>query len=276
MISKIISGGQTGVDQAALDVAIELGLPYGGWLPRGRRTEDGALPDKYKMKEMPTSSYSERTEQNVIDSGGTLIISRGKLKGGSELTHEMAIRYERPCLHVDASTVNAFQAARNISAWIAQHGIEVLNVAGPRNSEDPEIYNLTVKILKAVFYMNLIDSNMPDSLISAVQSQKERRKEAPILPRSVEEAVNRLMSGLSLKDKTKIAYMKGEDLVSTYPSLGEYIQDRYGLPTKNKELMESCRTISKAKQLKNKQAFAIIIHELWETLRKTHTLRVVE
>jgi hypothetical protein len=276
MISKIISGGQTGVDRAALDVAIELGLSYGGWLPRGRKTEEGALPDTYEMKEMPTASYSKRTEQNVIDSEGTLIISKGKLSGGSQLTREMAIRHKRPCLHADASTGNVFQAARNISAWIVQHGIEVLNVAGPRNSEDPEIYNMTVKVLKAVFYMNIIDSNMRDSPISTVQRQRERNPNGPILPRSVEEAVNQLISGLSLKDKTNIAYMEGEDLVSIYSSLGEYIRDRYGLPTKNKELIESCRTVSKAKRLRNTQAFAVIIHELWEALRKTHTLRVVE
>jgi len=276
MISKIISGGQTGVDQAALDVAIELGLPYGGWLPRGRRTEDGALPDTYKMKEMRTADYSKRTEQNVMDSEGTLIISRGKLKGGSALTRDMAIRHERPCLHVDPSTLNIFQAAKNISAWIAQQGIEVLNVAGPRNSEDPEIYTLTVKILKAVFYMNLIDSNMTDSQFHAFQHEKERSAEESIFPQSVEQAVMRLISSMSLKDKTKIAYMKEENLVSMYPSLGRYIRDRYGLSTGNEQLMASCRMLSKAKQLKNKEAFEIIIHTLWETLRKTHTLRIVE
>jgi predicted Rossmann-fold nucleotide-binding protein len=79
MISKIISGGQTGVDQAALDVAIALGIPHGGWIPKGRKTENGALPDKYRLKEMSTSSYAKRTEQNVIDSEGTLIISLGPL-----------------------------------------------------------------------------------------------------------------------------------------------------------------------------------------------------
>ena len=79
MIKKIISGGQTGADQAALDVAIESGIPHGGWIPKGRKTENGRLPDKYQLKEMATSSYPKRTEQNIIDSHGTLIISNGKL-----------------------------------------------------------------------------------------------------------------------------------------------------------------------------------------------------
>ena len=82
MIRKIISGGQTGADQAALDAAIKLDIPHGGWIPKGRLTENGPLPDKYKLTEMPGSGYTLRTEQNVIDSNGTLIISHGKLSEG--------------------------------------------------------------------------------------------------------------------------------------------------------------------------------------------------
>ncbi len=82
MIKRIISGGQTGADQAALDVAIKLDISHGGWIPKGRLTEDGPLPDKYKLQEMPTSSYPKRTEKNILDSDGTLILSHGKLTGG--------------------------------------------------------------------------------------------------------------------------------------------------------------------------------------------------
>ena len=81
MLKKIISGGQTGADQAVLDIVIKLGLPHGGWIPKGRIAEAGPLPDKYRLKEMPTDSYSECIEQNVKDSKGTLIISYGKLTG---------------------------------------------------------------------------------------------------------------------------------------------------------------------------------------------------
>jgi len=99
MIKKIISGGQTGADQAALDIAIKLGIPYGGWLPRGRKTEKGPLPDKYLLQELPDNSYSKRTEKNVIDSDGTLIMSHGKLTGGSELTRKIAENNDRHYLH---------------------------------------------------------------------------------------------------------------------------------------------------------------------------------
>ena len=100
MVKKMISGGQTGVDQAALDVAIKLGISHGGWIPKGRLTENGMLDDKYHLKEMETANYNKRTEQNVIDSDGTLIISHGKLTGGSEYTRDMVLGHGRPWLHI--------------------------------------------------------------------------------------------------------------------------------------------------------------------------------
>ena len=151
MILKIISGGQTGVDRAALDVAIELSIPHGGWIPKDRKTEDGKLPDKYRLKEMPTSSYAERTVQNAIDSEGTLLLFRGTLAGGSELTHKTAILHDRPCLHIDLGTMNALQAVKTIHSWIVRHRIEILNIAGPRVSEDSEIYDISAKNLRTVF-----------------------------------------------------------------------------------------------------------------------------
>ena len=111
MIKKIISGGQTGADQGALDAAIKYGFPYGGWIPKGRKTEAGLLPDEYKLNEMPSSSYPERTEQNVIDSDGTVIITHGKLSGGSKLTDKLAEKHFRPCLHVNFNKTPAFAAA---------------------------------------------------------------------------------------------------------------------------------------------------------------------
>ena len=95
MIKKIISGGQTGADRAALDSAIKLGIPHGGWIPKGRITENGPLPEKYQLQEMPTISYPRRTEQNVIDSDGTLIVARGKLISPGRLTCLSTLNYLR-------------------------------------------------------------------------------------------------------------------------------------------------------------------------------------
>ncbi|MBW1722326.1 MAG: putative molybdenum carrier protein [Deltaproteobacteria bacterium] len=150
-VLKIVSGGQTGVDRAALDVAIKLGIPHGGWVPAGRRAEDGRVPAFYQLKETPLSGYPERTRRNVVDSDGTLIISRGGLKGGSALTRELARRNKRPWLHVDLQRFAVQEAAERIQEWIQQQRVRILNVAGPRASQDPEIYNLASMVLMTCF-----------------------------------------------------------------------------------------------------------------------------
>ncbi len=149
-VEKVISGGQTGADQAALDAAIELGIPYGGSIPLGRKTEAGGLPDKYRLRELSTSSYPKRTEQNAADSDGTLIISQGSLDSGSEYAREMAEKQKRPWIHVDTKRVSEEAAVVLIQSWIDGNHIKVLNVAGPRASRDPHIYSITRRILTAL------------------------------------------------------------------------------------------------------------------------------
>jgi predicted Rossmann-fold nucleotide-binding protein len=100
LLKKIISGGQTGVDRAALDVAMRLGIAHGGWIPKGRLTEAGPLPPHYQLQEMPTTDYDARTEKNVLDSDGTLIISRGSPTGGTDYTRKMALKHGRQLLHM--------------------------------------------------------------------------------------------------------------------------------------------------------------------------------
>ncbi len=160
MIKKIISSGQTGADQAALDAAIKLEFPYDGWIPKGRKTEYGTLPDKYNLKEMPIGSYPERTEQNVIDSDGTVIISHGELTGGSKLTDKIAEKHKRPCLHIDLNKTPTFFAASIINAWIGLHKIKILNVAGPRASKDPEIYQDVKYIIEGVILFGLVNASV--------------------------------------------------------------------------------------------------------------------
>ncbi len=149
-ISKIISGGQTGADRAALDFAIAHCIPHGGWIPKARRTEDGPLASRYQLKEMPSSSYPQRTRQNVIHSDGTLIISHGNLKGGSAYTRECARKAKRPWLHIDLTMANRNDMAYSVQRWIVENNIHILNVAGPRASEDPTIYQETVELLERI------------------------------------------------------------------------------------------------------------------------------
>lgn len=131
MIDKIISGGQTETDQAALDIAIKLGIPHGGWIPKGRTTETGTLPDRFKLQEMPTESYSECIKQNVIDATGTLIISYGGLTEALESARKATLRYGRQMLAIDLDQVDDIKAASLLNDWIQLYRINMLYVIGP-------------------------------------------------------------------------------------------------------------------------------------------------
>ncbi len=141
MIEKVVSGGQTGVDRAALDAAIEAGVGCGGWCPRGRRAEDGTIPERYPLKQTPGSDYLERTRRNVEESNGTLIVVPGEPVGGTLATLSHAQRIGKPVMVVDPT--NSIGEARldGIMEWLVAHRICVLNVAGPRESGSPGIYD---------------------------------------------------------------------------------------------------------------------------------------
>jgi predicted Rossmann-fold nucleotide-binding protein len=144
---KIISGGQTGVDRAALDVALKHGIECGGCCPAGRLDEFGRIPDQYPLQELESGGFTERTLQNVKHSDGTVIIYPGKLGGGTEQTLRFCVEQQRPHKLIDASKVSAEDAAKLIFDFIHEHKIEVLNVAGPRQSEWPEGYDYAFRAL---------------------------------------------------------------------------------------------------------------------------------
>jgi hypothetical protein len=150
-ITRIVSGGQTGADRAALDFAISHDIGHGGWVPKGRKAEDGPLPPRYMVRETRTSSYSERTRKNVADSDGTLIVFQKRLSGGTALTHAHAIETQKPVLPVDISDTSLPEGAATVRSWLFSNSINVLNVAGPRESQAPGIYDKTVALLDAVF-----------------------------------------------------------------------------------------------------------------------------
>jgi len=272
MIKKIISGGQTGADRAALDTAMKLGLPHSGWIPKGRLTEEGPLPAKYQLQEMPTDSYPKRTEQNVIDSDGTLIISHEALTGGSAYTRKMAMKHGRPWYHVDLNKIPTFHAGMLIEDWVSKNGIETLNVAGPRASKDPLIYGLVTVILELVCTLRTAKDSEPEPSHDLHKIDKPESKD---LPKTVDEAVKRLIAELSLKDKTTISNMAEADLDDLHFSLGISIRNRYLYP-RNEQLLESCRQEAKDKYLHWDQASAVIIKRLWEKLKGSHKLRVIK
>ncbi len=146
-ISKLTSGGQTGVDRAALDVGLGAGLFIGGWCPKGRRAEDGIIPTRYPLQETPSPRYSQRTKWNVRDTDGTLILTHVHSTGGTALTICTARHLHKPHLVIDLTTS---PDPRAIASWLSQTGITVLNVAGPRESTHPGIYHETFDLLQKI------------------------------------------------------------------------------------------------------------------------------
>ncbi len=134
---KIISGGQTGVDRAALDIALELHLPCGGWCPAGRSAEDGTIPDRYPLRETPSDDPALRTESNVRDTDGTLILTLTSPTGGTAFAIQCSESHQKPYLIINPGDQDSLES---VQQWIRQYRIGALNIAGPRESESPGIY----------------------------------------------------------------------------------------------------------------------------------------
>jgi hypothetical protein len=147
---QIISGGQTGVDRGALDAALELGAQCGGWCPDGRKAEDGRIPDRYPLVELPGAGYPERTRSNVADSDGTLIVHFGPLSAGTLLTLRICEELLKPVALIDAAEVSWDEGARTARAFIDTHDIHRLNVAGPRDSHWPEAHDYARDLIHAL------------------------------------------------------------------------------------------------------------------------------
>ena len=150
-LQRIVSGGQSGADRAALDFAIAHGVPHGGWCPRGRLAEDGALERCYELRETPEEEYPQRTKWNVRDSDGTVIFSiAAELTGGSKLTAELAAKLGKPCLHLSELRDGQHAAAR-LRAFVSDHDIRALNVAGPRASNEPAVARFVIETMEKLF-----------------------------------------------------------------------------------------------------------------------------
>jgi hypothetical protein len=151
LITTIISGGQTGADRAALEVAVTWGLGVGGWVPNGRLAEDGVIPLHYDgLQETVSDDPAERTRLNVRDCDGSLIISHGPLRGGSLLALETAIQLGRPLLHIDLERRDMRDAVAAAAEWVRAQRIRALGVGGPRATEDPRVHDATVVLLSGL------------------------------------------------------------------------------------------------------------------------------
>jgi hypothetical protein len=157
-ITKIIAGGQTGADRAGLDVALWRRFPHGGWCPKGRKAEDGPIGGQYELKETPSANYLQRTEWNVRDTDGTVVFTFApQITGGSMRTVEFAKKHKKPCLHISRKDN---QPELLIQKFIETHGIELLNIAGSRESKEPGINEWAKGVLDSALFWSESHPNM--------------------------------------------------------------------------------------------------------------------
>ncbi len=161
MIKKIISGGQPGVEIAALDAAIKLKIPHSGWTYKSRRTEEGILPDKYNVKESANAGFSDRIEKNVLDSDATAIITHGSLTIGLKIVRDFAEKHNRPYLHVDLSENPLNKAAALIRKWMINNELEAIYFTGLKSTEGSNIHQEVIKIIEGICRMESEQERLP-------------------------------------------------------------------------------------------------------------------
>jgi hypothetical protein len=183
----------------------------------------------------------------------------------------MTLRRHKQLLHLDLNNYEPFDAASLVASWITMQNIQILNVAGPRASKDPEIYDDVIKILAHTIQILIYEGKKSDA-----ESGPNTNRKPSKLPKTVDQAVERLITELSFKDKTTIANMAELELSVLHKTTGEYIRNEFGLWSGNKDLMTSCCFFAKRDKVSGDEASSIIIRELWIRLRKTHRIRVVE
>ncbi|MFA5903360.1 MAG: putative molybdenum carrier protein [Desulfobacula sp.] len=272
MLKKIISGGQTGADRAALDVAIKFHIDHGGWVPKGRRTEDGRLNDKYSLTETKTEDYRERTKLNIIDSHATVIISRGNLTGGSKFTQTFAKVVGRPNCHIDLMQSEEFEAAIILKSFILENQIQILNVAGPRQSSSPGIYADVKTVLEVTLYLLFLDTRL-DKLTKAYIPSEPVRED---FPDSLNGSIDLLYRDLPLKTRNFIARAEQTDISMLYFAFLDYIRHRVGFDADNRILLKDCAALIDDPDCSIEDAVMVILKQFKHELEKDHTLRVLQ
>lgn len=266
MIEKIISSGQTRVAAVALDVAIKLGLAYGGWCRAGE-----PVPDKYRLERLPGASVGEVAEKSVRAGHGSLYFIDGdKVSLRLETTKKIAFRFNKPLLMINLARESGFSASRRTAEWLAGNQIKILHVDGEGVAKPEMVANM----LEATFFLSMMDTEITSPVHTAVQ--QDRMPEQAVIVETIEAAVDHLEMTMSLKDRATMANMTAGELVSLHFSLGEYINSHFDLFTAGSGLLTDCRRRSGQWDLAPADAAAVIIRALWDRLRGTCRIRIVK
>jgi len=274
MVKKVISGGLTVSDQAALDVAISLGIPHGGYIPWGRTTEIGTLLFKYKLQELNTDNHFECIERNVKESKGTLIISAGEFNDDSKYARKLTIKHSHQVFVVDLELTPSFEAPTLVNDWIQKYNIDVLYIIGPFTYEYLNIDKHTTIIVEGALILDLTDAPQGSKVMD--YSKDMYIQKLSVLPKTVDEAVEQIISDMSLEERVRMANFDKEQIRVINYSLSVFIRNQLFMKDLNNELFKSCLAVSENKNLNESTAALVIIEKFWGKLRKTYTLRIVK
>lgn len=273
MLKKIVSSGQTEADRAVLDVAIAVGISHGGWIPQDHGDNFRPRVGKYHFDKMPTGNYFDCIKQNVIDADGTLIISYGKLTGDLDYARRMTLGHKRQMLGIDLNQRTPFKAASLLNDWIQLYRIETLFVIGPDAVVNPDAAAHTKLLVEGALMLHATHGKTTPVVVD--DKKQSPKRTASILPKTIDEAVDRLMADLSFKDKTKIANMSESDLIKFHMAYGATIRNEFRL-WGNDALLTFCKTYAGVNDISPEQASYIIVKELWERLQSANVLRIIK
>ncbi len=265
MITKIISGGQTGADQGARNAAKKLGIPYGGWIPRRRSAEVRPLPQAYIPIEIPIQRELTAIEKNVLESDGTLILTHGKLTGGSLITKKLCKRHKKPCLHKDLIDRWFSEVSSEIHSWVVEKEIAVLNVAGPRADKDPLIYESSLYVVEAVLLLSLVEADAGSKLSDFGSDELLAHF---LVPKSIDQAIDRMLHDLDDNQRESLGRLDEEELPKLHMNLGLYVRSHFQLREEHSDLLEDCRRETGKKELTPEDASDMLVRRLWEFLHQ--------
>lgn len=271
MIRKIVSNGRIGVARGALEAALALDIPHGGWgLPAGKQGDE-PLPEQYHLREMKTKSKTRCIERNVIETDGTLIITfaDGDMTADALVARKSADKHHVPWILINLGQTGTFQAAQDIHEWLREQEIHVIHVVGASTGDtEKEADKTTGSLLEAVYYLGLIESNMTAPFRSTPGNGRQQ-------PASADDIVNLLLTEMSLKDRVIVANMRETQLELLQSTLGRHIQIQLEFWRQNNTAIASLEKMEK-KTGGASDISALIIKQLWKKLRATHRLRIVK
>lgn len=274
MVRKIISGGQVGVEAAALDLAVKLGIPCSGWTPRDKPSRNRERLQRYQLTETESMGFQQAIDRNIIEADGMLLITRGDKTKKTQYAVNSVLKYSRQLLHIDLTQYSEFEAASLICSWLQMNNIGKLYVTGPVPDEADKIYGVTQKVIETAFYLIFVKVGLhPKGQPMPVSSPTPTDSSHP---RTVREAVHRLKSEIALKDRVLLANMQSNELESLRDSLGEYIKQTYGLYADNPDLFRSAAQVGNLENPLPDEACLVILRALWQELHQSHKLRIIK